>query len=711
MRGKRSRLMIIIVAGLLLIPSLIQAQQAGPLLIIHGRPDAKSNPPEVRTYVSVIDKENAQAVEGLSGDNFRVEEAGAAVEALEVSPEEIGMAVAIVVDRGGISAAGDSRIHEAADLARELVNRLSVAGATNDDVIAIVGVGQDGVLAPEENFSYNPVDTNLVLNALVLMEGETVRGGTPLYEGMDEALNLLTKNPDGAIREVLTHRRKVIVVFSDGVDPDFSDEAREQDILRKALAENISIYAMGMAKKGGKLTAEGNLKKLAAQTDGVYRLHNSDDSHQEVLALFDRLVTQRKQYVLSYATHQPKADYTLDVVVETDAGSADARQNFSSILELPKLYLSVSPDVLEHTLPYSATLRGSEWLTLTLSVRAESVDGVNRAPSVVRYYVNGDQVGESAAAPDFLFEWPVSELHQAGSEPITETYTLAAEAADPYLRRSYTTEAPVKIKVGWEKRPMEREIEEEVKQNWWQILVFAAMFLALAIVLLILLRTRSELAKKVVKGATGMLKGVTRPLSAASKQTPGKLVIQQGANIGREYRIGAQVVKVGRDPQFSDFALFDDFVSNPHFSIHMEGMQFYITDEGSTNGTRLNGIALPPHQRTPLAPDAVIEVGQIRLQFKQIGLATRPLEERAAGRPAGAGPPVPPVGTPSPGPYATRPVSETPAPSAQPSPYATRPVQETPASAAPSPYATRKVEDTPDEDVPPNPYATRKVKD
>jgi pSer/pThr/pTyr-binding forkhead associated (FHA) protein len=258
---------------------------------------------------------------------------------------------------------------------------------------------------------------------------------------------------------------------------------------------------------------------------------------------------------------------------------------------------------------------------------------------------------------------------------------------------------------------MEREIEEEVKQNWWQILVFAAMFLALAIVLLILLRTRSELAKKVVKGATGMLKGVTRPLSAASKQTPGKLVIQQGANIGREYRIGAQVVKVGRDPQFSDFALFDDFVSNPHFSIHMEGMQFYITDEGSTNGTRLNGIALPPHQRTPLAPDAVIEVGQIRLQFKQIGLATRPLEERAAGRPAGAGPPVPPVGTPSPGPYATRPVSETPAPSAQPSPYATRPVQETPASAAPSPYATRKVEDTPDEDVPPNPYATRKVKD
>ena len=77
------------------------------------------------------------------------------------------------------------------------------------------------------------------------------------------------------------------------------------------------------------------------------------------------------------------------------------------------------------------------------------------------------------------------------------------------------------------------------------------------------------------------------------------MVIQRGSNVGQEFALSAQVTKVGRDAQFSDFALNDEYISNPHFSVHLEGSQFYMMDEGSTNGTHLNGMLLQPHQRIP----------------------------------------------------------------------------------------------------------------
>jgi pSer/pThr/pTyr-binding forkhead associated (FHA) protein len=82
---------------------------------------------------------------------------------------------------------------------------------------------------------------------------------------------------------------------------------------------------------------------------------------------------------------------------------------------------------------------------------------------------------------------------------------------------------------------------------------------------------------------------------------------------------------------FCDLALGDEFISNPHFSIQLEQTQFFITDEGSTNGTRVNNTPLPPHQRMLLQPDAIIEMGQTRLQFKRLGGATRQLGTAPGG--------------------------------------------------------------------------------
>jgi len=632
-------------------------QGVGPLLIIQGLPDATIAPPGVRTHVSVIDKSTAQTIEGLMANDFQLEEANTLVDPLNVSYEPGGLAILVVVDRGGISVPGDSRINETTGLVRELADRLTVEGKDADDVIAIVGVGEGGALQPEENFSWSPVDINLVLNALVAMEGETVTGGTPLYEGLDEALRLLTENTEATIRDVLSHRRKVIVVFSDGIDPDYSDSAREEDIIRKAKAAGISLYTIGMARRGSSLRrdAEDNLVRLAHQTDGLYQLYNDDETHQQVLNLFDSLMTQRQQYLLSYNTRRPKGDYTLNVLVDTPIGSADQSVTFSSILETSRIALTAPADGLQVTVPYSRSLEGFVPTTITLRAQVSPVDGVARDPAQVRYFANGGLVGTSATLPDFPFDWAVSTVVTPTNETQIQEYTLGANADDAYLGTGMTSQ-PVNIRVTWGEKEVTvvEEVGEQVRTNWWLIPILLGLLIGLVILSIMLVRTRGEFARRVVTRTTGVLKGVTRRLGAMPQRAPGKLVVIQGANMGREFRLAAQMVKVGRDPQFCDFALYDEFTSNPHFSIQMEQTQFFITDEDSTNSTRVNGMPIPPHQRMLLQPDAIIEVGQTRLQFKRLGGTTRQLGA-AGGRPPGppsphapASPGQTPGGTPPP---------------------------------------------------------------
>jgi hypothetical protein len=198
----------------------------------------------------------------------------------------------------------------------------------------------------------------------------------------------------------------------------------------------------------------------------------------------------------------------------------------------------------------------------------------------------------------------------------------------------------VNVRVKWEPLPPHTQsykLRQWLINNWWLLLILAALALGLLVLLMLLIRTRGELARKMAARTTGVLKGVTKRLSAMPQRAPGKLVVIQGTNMGREFRLAAQVIKVGRDPQFCDFAIHDAYASNPHFSIQLEQAQFFIIDEDSTNGTRVNGMPIQPHHRVLLQPDAIIEVGQTQLQFKRLGGATRQLEAQPPAAPPRAG--------------------------------------------------------------------------
>jgi pSer/pThr/pTyr-binding forkhead associated (FHA) protein len=622
------------------------AQGVGPVVSILGEPDTEADPPKVCAYVSVVNPDTAQAIDGLPAENFVVKASGQEIAAATVEQETTGVAVVMVIDRGGIARQGDPRIGHAVDLASSLLDVLDIGDNPQGDLVALLGIrGREEEkrdLTPYVNLQDR--DRNVVSNEFEPLRVEVVPEVTPLYDGLQEAIEMIADNPDADVREKLEYRRPIIVAFSDGIDERFSDEAVEIDIIDGCRDNNILLYAIRM-EAAGRSTDVDNMQRLAARTSGLYMAHN-DQTHDEVLALFERIVTQRNSYRVAFTTRQPRGDYTLEVQVETDIGTSDDIAIFHSPFERPRLRLASPADGAAYTVPYSHTPR----VEIPLSVELTFPDGIARDPSGVRYYRNGVLVATATMAP-FTATWDATdyltqtEEMRETQEAKVEAFTFTAEADDPYLAETSSSE-PVSVEVAWEPPPeftLQEKVLKWLAANWWLLLVLGALALGMLILLVLLVRTRGEVARKVVARTTSALKGVTKRLGPMPQRAPGKLVVIQGANVGKGFRLAAQVVKVGRDPQFSDFALYDEYASNPHFSVQLDQTQFYITDEGSTNGTRVNGMPIPPHQRMLLQPDAIVEVGQTRLQFKRLGGTTRQLEAWPGAMPPQGQPQYPPT--------------------------------------------------------------------
>lgn len=71
-------------------------------------------------------------------------------------------------------------------------------------------------------------------------------------------------------------------------------------------------------------------------------------------------------------------------------------------------------------------------------------------------------------------------------------------------------------------------------------------------------------------------------------------------------------IAIGRS-SVCDLRIPHGAVSLSHATVTLDGMGYAIMDEGSTNGTRLNGAVLPPMCRQPLRSDDVIEIAGYRI--------------------------------------------------------------------------------------------------
>jgi pSer/pThr/pTyr-binding forkhead associated (FHA) protein/Mg-chelatase subunit ChlD len=607
-------------------PWSIFAQVSGPVVDILGTPDTTSNPPDAHTFISVVNPSTGRTIDDLSPDNFQVQVSGSDI-APAMSLEETGIAVIMVVDRGGIGETSQMhRINWAVDLMDEFLGKLKVDGSVTADMVGLIGIRErdweSGPLTPTTQLTdWDPVS---VSNQFDTLRTEPINKVTPLFDGLDQAIEWLTDNPDPEIQKKLENRRRVIIVFSDGIDNKFSNRSHEAIITTKCTEHKIQIYTVRIGGGSGDVN---NMQTLASQTNGRNVSHDGSED-TAASEMFDDIITQRQAYRLTFDLSEPKGDYNVRIQVnDTPIGSGYDVTTVSSRLEPPKLTLHPLTEE-RYTVEYSKTLESYLPLTITFKVDVQSVDNIEHPINKVTYYVNDGLLGTSDVLPNYDLEWVVSEEYTPTQETINNKYTIKAEAVDQYLDTKITTDTPIQVTVQWEAKEVDiiEATTEEVKENWWQIIFLVGLLIGLLILLILLIKTRGELAKKVVARTTSALKGMTQRLGVGGGgPATAKLVVIRGPNAGNEYKISTPLLKVGRDPQSCDFALYDQFTSNPHFSIINERSQFFIVDENSTNGTLLNGSRLSPGQRYSLPVDSLIEVGNVQLQFKRLGGATRRL--------------------------------------------------------------------------------------
>ena len=81
---------------------------------------------------------------------------------------------------------------------------------------------------------------------------------------------------------------------------------------------------------------------------------------------------------------------------------------------------------------------------------------------------------------------------------------------------------------------------------------------------------------------------------------------------GQQVVLGEFTVTMGRLPECT-ISFDDPNISRQHASIRPEGDGFVLTDNGSTNGTRVNGVAVTSHR---LSDGDRIEVGATTIEFR-----------------------------------------------------------------------------------------------
>ncbi len=111
-----------------------------------------------------------------------------------------------------------------------------------------------------------------------------------------------------------------------------------------------------------------------------------------------------------------------------------------------------------------------------------------------------------------------------------------------------------------------------------------------------------------------VVEGQAGPAQLAAGQGWGQLVIVGGPKHGVVFLLRQPVVVVGRAAD-NDIVLQDDSVSGHHARIELRGAQVFLVDQGSSNGTCVNGQRV---QQAQLSGGEVILMGDTRLRFDKV---------------------------------------------------------------------------------------------
>ena len=593
----------VIALSLLAAMGIVGAQSEPPeVTVTRVTFDTASGRPQVTLYVSIIDRSSGAAVTGLTAERIQVEEDGVPVSAVSVSAEAVGAAAVVVLDSGG-----------------NIVNGKGVLGGKRwDDAVQLSDTcGQKGLVGElVDCYLIGPNDwvgmvgvAEVVTSVVPLNQNRDVRNAaysmkpsdqpTPLRDGVSRAFELFD---DPNAPTDLSMMSKTIIIFSDGIDL-VSMGDLISNLNNQASREHITFYTIGLDSPdntSAKTFSSSGLEDLAKYTEGVYVHHGSQEGRTEALDLFGRIASQSQQYQLAYPTHALRGSHRVCVRL-IDSSEEPACAVFDSYLEMPTLSISAST---------SEIVKGQG--DVTVSPTLAYPDNVSRPPKRIEYWVNGSHASSMETAP-FEFRWNPSGLSTAGD------YTIEARLYDSILPdTTFSASNSVKVRLII---PATETFNTWLGQNWLT-LVLIPVVIVLGVVSI---RMRRQIARG-LKATTSKLRTVTQRL-APSKA---KLVIIRGPNIGAEFMLTSQIVRIGRGEGLVDIVLTDPLVSNLHAVITEDQYGYSIADLYSSNGTFVNNVRLQPGpqpgQPGPsmlLQAGSVIRMGATEVRLDRIGGTTR----------------------------------------------------------------------------------------
>jgi hypothetical protein len=581
--------------------------------------------PEVRVQVKPLDA-NGALIPGLDADQFSLTEDDEALQIEEVrtAPLPLNLRVAFVID--------EFVIEQQVQVAREAIQSFAENQMQAGDLVEVLAASDGGTqtIVP---FTDNPED---VVNGI---QEANYNPGSPsgtfllntINQGLTE-LSALNENIEGLNR---------IVVFSVSIN----DSRNLGQTIENAIQSGIPVHTVLL----GSEDAKGALGRLAVETlagTGTISPENIND-------LFDTLEAQRvqNQYELTYRSIADRAG-ELELVVAVDGVSSNPVSFTLDQLESPLVSITVpAPETLITRTETSfdqdpATIQPNEQ-----SVRAEITwpDGHPRKIVKTALVVNGKSLESTTVILDnekdpviLELTWDLREEDTPGETPIS----IIVEAEDELGLKGSSEPLPVTVNYVLFTAPnncpsLISDNLPALCSNYNLIIPLGSAVIAISAVLVMLVyMRRNPRVQERVKERLETMMANRRPTRTDRSPASATLVEPSesakatlevvGGNSGNSqtmFRLNSTTT-LGRSGDYAQLVFQSDQadrspISRLHCTIVEKGDFFEVRDEGSSNGTFLNGARIRSGELHRLSNGDTVELarvedGGVRLKFQSV---------------------------------------------------------------------------------------------
>ena len=376
-------------------------------------------------------------------------------------------------------------------------------------------------------------------------------------------------------------------------------------------------------------TNDQPLRALATGSNGDYVPLLRNTIASSVAGVYQTINSQRSYYTVTYRS-QLNGSGVRQITIDTATATGPNVSGSYQVSVEPPLVDIIQP-VAGSTIRREAKLaadgsayaydNNSAKVTATIAWPA-GVTG--RTLKLAELYVNGvveDRVQPVAGATSIDFTWDISNIASPGVNPIQLEVRVTDELG---VAASGQSTANVEVIPPPTPTPAPTAVPESPAGG---ALNKYGVYILVAVVCLTLLAVLGVTVMVLVRSRRGSSGGgrpaggsyeapATMIVGAPSGGGSASLTVLEGPSgqIGETYGLSKPVTVIGRNPAKCDIVFYpnqDSSMSRTHCTIQQDGKFYQLTDNNSSNGTRVNGTVINPNDPVQLRDADEIVLGDL----------------------------------------------------------------------------------------------------